>query len=337
MREDPHDRLERPQCGSVGHVQLHALADGPRVPVAAGAERHGAEPQPRELQRRERPRQRVPLEPRRADQLERERGPAPLGEVGPLQEHQPRVERHRLGRGQAGRGWHERQRRRTAARPAGHRRDAQVDVQVARPPGNDLADRATVLEGDVEVAEERPQRRVERRAVDARARQRRPVAHDHPGAGLGSGFAQQRGGGRVGVAAQPHLLHVDDHRVQRAQHVGARPAARPVEAVDRQPGARVAAVVHRGRVVLETAPAVFGGQERDQVDPGCGAQRLERRGAGGGQRGLVGEQRDAPAVEEPSRIGEQRVDAADRCAHRSVHPLTAPAVSPAMNCRDMIR
>jgi hypothetical protein len=155
---------------------------------------------------------------------------------------------------------------------------------------------------------------------------------------LGGGLAQQRRGGRVGVGAQPHLLHVDDHRVERAQHVGARSAGRTVEAVDRQPGAPVAAVLHRRGVVLEAAPAVLGGKQRHQLDPGRGAQRLERRDAGGGERGLVGEQHHPPTVQEAVGIGEQRVDAeAHGAALRVGHPLTAPAVRPAMNCRDISR
>ena len=230
---------------------------------------------------RERRRPGVPVEERRADDLERPRRPAPLREVGRLEQALARVDQRGVGRRHVGRRHHPGQP--GVARTSSRRRQPRIGTTV-RSQSSGCANRGPPQGMP---AAHQPRHLADRQPVPHRDRAQAherlaalgctvPPSIATPPSGFGrsrtstatparaAAAKRQRHRPDVRVVAAADVLQIDD------QQIDARPARPPsasairslaVEAGDRNAGARVALVVDADHVLRLAAHAVLGPEQ----------------------------------------------------------------------------
>ncbi len=139
---------------------------------------------------------------------------------------------------------------------------------------------------------------LEQEPLDRPADRVRAIEHPHRLAVLRRGLehvAQRRD---EGVDARAEVLQVDEQNVERLHHRGRRPAHFAVQAEDRDPVGRVDVVGRLDHVVLLVAAhAVLRPECGGQAEVLMRCERIDRVREIGGDRGRVGEQGDATAIE----------------------------------------
>ena len=257
----------------------------------------------------------------RADPLEGARRPAPLGEVGALDEARARIHARRVGRGHVGRGRHPRQSRVLPEHPTApalhrnHRKIAPERVLIVEI-DRELADRQTVTRGERVEADEGREGGVGHVALDNRAPERvGAVEHDDRDAGPRADPHRQRHGPDEGVVARADILKVYDENVDAAEHRPGRRAARAVQAEHREARRRVARGADRGVILRGPPEPVLRCEEPDQTRaPQVGEERRSVSVARV-DRGLVGEERHAATPKERTLLVDEHLEAGSDGGH----------------------
>ena len=278
----------RAERGAVGDVELHAAARAARELVERRPERQRPEAHARQRQLlarqlRERRDPVVAVEERRADDLERPRRAAPLGQVGPLDQTLPGIDQRRAGVGMFGDGI-------TQGSPVSTkfiaRRQPRIGTTVRSqsigranraPPHGIPARRRRAISPIVmpwrtgtapsPTNDSQPGRRCRPRSPRPRAgsadRARRPPRR------RGRRLQRQHHRPDVRVVAAADVLQVDDQHVDAAE-IGGRRRQRlerlAVEADDRDAGAAIVLVVDADHVLRLAAHAVLGPEEARRPD-----------------------------------------------------------------------
>src|SRR5437773_1103948 len=334
--QERHGRQVGKEGGPVGHVDLEAEAEPLGPLVERRLEGVVAQHEPRQPATLEAPAHRPEVEPRRAEDLERTRRPAPLRHVRPFQQHLAGIDdrgvegRHvRRGKdpGKTGVGeehapppsLHRHHGERAASGAAhpdavgapdgaaaavGH---AQVDER------GQLAERQPVAHGDGIETHERGVSGPDQVPLERLAAERiRPIEDDDLLAGGGAGLERERRRPLEGVDARPDVLELDEQQVDALQHLRRGRAGLRVEAVDRNAELGIDAVSRLDHVVLLLAgEAVLRPEEGAQAlaaetadDVACRDQ-LGRDGRG------VQEQPDPPAAQPPRPLARQHLEAGE--------------------------
>ncbi len=305
--------------GRVLDVDLQALAQLAGVLVEGRLEPAGAQPaagQP--VRRRLRQglhflEQRWRIDVGRAEEFQRPRGAASLGQRRPLEHHRAGVAaRHReVGRVRAGVDpaalveWPAVAGCRVRL-PALHRDHLALDVEFERgdEPARHFAQRQPVPHRHRPGADEAFPAGAQRQALDGTARRVRPVQHPHRLAAPRRGLEHVAQRGDEGVDAAAEILQVDQQHVEAVHHDIGRPPHFAVEAEHRDAVRRIEVVGRFHHVVLfVAAQAVLRAEGCRQLDVGQRGERVDGMDQVARRRGRVGEQRYAAAGERAAQRG----------------------------------
>jgi hypothetical protein len=264
-------RLDRPERHAVEDVQLAAAAGLPCVFLERRLEEQRPEVHAGQPACVHRLGKQIAVDPRRADDLERSRGPAPFREDRAFEQNRPGIDNCRVERRDVRRRHDPGQARIVEvllARPAVHPRDLERRPDDVVEHERQLSDRHAVAHRNWKLPDKGRVRRIEQRPFERDPADRiRAVADHHFDAMLHRGA--QAVGHRVHkrVDAGPHVLQVHHEDIEPGEHLSRRLARFAVQGVDRQAPAGVLRVRALDHVVLQVgAEPVLRPEDRGERD-----------------------------------------------------------------------
>ena len=306
--EDGVAEEQRPAAARVGEVDADAATGETRVLRDRRHEARGGERESRHLPPREFRGQGFPVQPRSAEDPERQRGAPALGEVRPLQEAgagvaecgmEVREVRRRRDPGQA------RLRPQHVASPAleRHHRELQPQPELRHGEPGELADREAVARGDRQAAHEREQSRLDGHAFDRPAAERVRAVEDHEARSASVARRQGRDGarachqgGEVGVVPEADILEVEHQGIEVREQCCPRLAPLAVQRDHLEPRDRVHRVADSLSGLRLAPEAVLRAEDAHEAPSrvaGRGAHDLHRTLQARIHRRRVGHQTDA--------------------------------------------